>query len=139
MLKSRNLEFTRTLNTFQGSRMHFLPTTFLEIAVYLFTIGFPSCLLPLFQNEFPCKNLPMKMKLDLHEYKLAGETHCHGHKNGFVRKLVFTLRQGGFGNGLFCHENGKKMSSFVKKSLNLVTPACDHAVAIATLKSWTHS
>ena len=74
------------------------------------------------------------MKFDLHEYKLAGETHCHGHKNSFVRKLVFTLRQRELGNGLFCH---KKDEQFVKKKFNLVKPACDYAVAMATLKSWT--
>ena len=56
------------------------------------------------------------MRFDLHEYKLAGETHCHGHKNGFARKLVFTLRQIELGNGLFCHETGKKLAALSKKS-----------------------
>ena len=55
------------------------------------------------------------MKFDLHENKLAGETHCHGHKNGFARKLVFTLKQTELGSGLFCHETGKKIGSYAEK------------------------
>ena len=45
-------------------------------------------------------------EFDLHDNKLAGETHCH--MNSFPRKLVFTLRQRVLGDGLFCLETGKK-------------------------------
>ena len=34
MLKSRNREIKRIHNTCQDCRMHFLPTTFFELAVY---------------------------------------------------------------------------------------------------------
>ena len=47
-----------------------------------------------YENEF-----------DLHENKLAGETQCH--KNGYTRKLIFTLRQRELRNGLFSQEIGK--------------------------------
>ena len=63
----------------------------------------------------------MKMKIDLHENKLV------------------TLRQRELGNGLFSRETGTKMSSYVKQSLNFVTPACDYAFAVAPLKSRTQS
>ena len=69
----------------------------------------------------------MKMKFYLHENKLAGETHCHGHKNGFARKVVFTPWQRELENDLFC-QTGEKMEDF-----NLVKPACDYAVAMTTL------
>ena len=106
MLKSRNRELKRTHNTFQDCRIHFLPTTFLEIAVHYFCIR-PFSELPFafLSNRLPGQTFSFENEFDLHENKLAGETQCH--KNGFTRKLIFTLRQRELGNSLFSQETEK--------------------------------
>ena len=52
---------------------------------------FPSCLVPLFQNESSCKTFFCENEFDLHENKLVGATHFH--VNGFAGRLVLTARQ----------------------------------------------
>ena len=47
---------------------------------------FLAYLVPLFQNESPCKN-----EFDLYENEPVGGTHFH--MNGFARRLVLTQRQ----------------------------------------------
>ena len=114
MMESRNHEIKRTCNTFQDCHMHFLPTTFLEIAVLIlnFAIAHFQVAFYLYFKTSRMQNFYYKNEFDLHENKLVGETHFH---NGFARKLVFTVRQRELGNGLFCQETGKKMSSYVVK------------------------
>ena len=56
-------------------------------------------------NRLPAQKFSYENEFDLHENKLAGESKCH--KNGFTRKLIFTLRQRELGNGLFSQEIGK--------------------------------
>ena len=52
---------------------------------------FPSCALPLSQNESPCKMDSYENEFDLHENNHSGKTHFH--MNGFALRLVLTLRQ----------------------------------------------
>ena len=72
----------------------------------------------------------MKINLQgrLIENKLAGETYCHN--NGFARKLA------GKENSemiYFLKKLGKN-EQLRQKSWNLVTHACDYAIAMAPLK-----
>ena len=60
---------------------------------------FPNCLLPLFQNESPCKSFLMKMSLICMKINLQVRL--------IVIEWFFTLRQRELGNGLFCQERGK--------------------------------
>ena len=49
---------------------------------------FPSSLVPLFEREFKCEPILMKMTLDLHENETACRTHFH--MKGFPLRLVLT-------------------------------------------------
>ena len=49
---------------------------------------FPSSLVPLFEREFKCEPILMKMTLDLHENETACRTHFH--MKGFPLRLALT-------------------------------------------------
>ena len=103
MLKYRDREFKKKKhNNFQDCRMNFLPTTFLEIAVYLFcNRPFPSCLLPFFVS----KRVPLQiMKMSLIFMKINLEVKL------IVIRMVFHIN-------LFSHWGREKSETvyFAKK------------------------
>ena len=68
--------------------------TWLASWILIYRSGFfPSCLVPLFQNESSCKN---ENKFDLHENERVAAI-----LNGFVRRIVLTHDKRLLGNGLF--------------------------------------
>ena len=81
---------------------------FMPLPVY--NRPFPSCLLPLLQNESKCETFHMKIDLQLNE--LVIKTHFH--MKGFALGLVLKQRQREHGNDLFISSPFNNQDSFLQ-------------------------